>query len=249
MCPKNNTVEQVSFAPPPRQFLTEGLPVLQDIRRCEIPGNFSGSGLGTLGIVSPHPRPIRGHRLTKKYPHCVQTWNCQASPPDQNLPRIVFRLYTLENGSKIYRQAFPPGEHLTVPLLPNVTAVNALGDFSIARDQLAITDGDRITTSEFHILHRSPPHCCCGSRTQTLACICACDILRRRSAAHFLVFSHPVSPCRVYLETNPSHTVDPWRPTTPHSDYYARDRLDTSSQPFKIIPSTSLVCSRNYHPY
>ncbi|KAF9643255.1 peptidase S28 [Thelephora ganbajun] len=104
---------------------------------------------------------------------CTQWGYFFTSPPDHKVPRIVSRLHTLENESKICRQAFPPGEHLTVPPLPNVTAVNALGDFSIAKDRLAIIDGE----------------------------------------------------------------VDPWRPMTPHSDYYAQDRLDTISEPFKIIPN------------
>ncbi|KAK1227719.1 Serine carboxypeptidase S28 [Marasmius sp. AFHP31] len=30
--------------------------------------------------------------------------------------------------------------------------------------------------------------------------------------------------------------VDPWRPDTPHSQYYAKDRPDTIIQPFKLIP-------------
>lgn len=63
-----------------------------------------------------------------------------APPPDY--PRIVSRLHTLYYESKICTQAFPPGKHFTVPGLPNVTAVNALGDFGIAADRLAIIDGD-----------------------------------------------------------------------------------------------------------
>ena len=39
-------------------------------------------------------------------------------------------------------QAYPPGEYFTVPLLPNITAVNALGDFDIAADRLAFIDGE-----------------------------------------------------------------------------------------------------------
>ena len=39
-------------------------------------------------------------------------------------------------------EAFPPGEHFSVPSLPNITAVNALGDFDIAADRLAIIDGE-----------------------------------------------------------------------------------------------------------
>lgn len=72
----------------------------------------------------------------------TRTNRTQTAPPDQKLPRIVSRLRTLENESKICRQAFPPGEHFAVPSLPNVTVVNVLGDFSIARDRLAIIDGE-----------------------------------------------------------------------------------------------------------
>jgi hypothetical protein len=42
----------------------------------------------------------------------------------------------------IFFEAFPPGEHFSVPALPNITAVNALGDFDIAADRLAIIDGE-----------------------------------------------------------------------------------------------------------
>jgi hypothetical protein len=43
---------------------------------------------------------------------------------------------------KICTQAFPPGEHYQVPPLPNITAVNALGDYHIAADRLAFIDGE-----------------------------------------------------------------------------------------------------------
>lgn len=72
----------------------------------------------------------------------MQTDSVQTSPPDQKAPRIVSRLHTLENESKICRQAFLPGKHFTVPPLPNVTVVNTLGDFSITKDRLAIIDGE-----------------------------------------------------------------------------------------------------------
>ena len=42
----------------------------------------------------------------------------------------------------LFFKAFPPGEHFSVPSLPNITAVNALGDFDIAADRLAIIDGE-----------------------------------------------------------------------------------------------------------
>ena len=75
------------------------------------------------------------------------------------MPRIVSRLLTLGYQSKICKQvfynyfqsnsvceycfeAFPPGKHFSVPSLPNITAVNALGDFDIAADRLAIIDGE-----------------------------------------------------------------------------------------------------------
>jgi hypothetical protein len=43
---------------------------------------------------------------------------------------------------KICIQAFPPGEYYKVFRLPNVTAVNAQGDFHIATDRLAFINGD-----------------------------------------------------------------------------------------------------------
>lgn len=66
----------------------------------------------------------------------------QTAPPDQNHPRIISKLITLEYESQICHQAFPPGKFFSVPALPNVTVVNALGDFAIAADRLAIIDGE-----------------------------------------------------------------------------------------------------------
>ena len=43
---------------------------------------------------------------------------------------------------KLCIQAFPAGEYYKVPPLPNVTAVNALGDYHIAADRLAFIDGE-----------------------------------------------------------------------------------------------------------
>ena len=53
---------------------------------------------------------------------------------------------------KLVLQAFPPGDYFEVPNLPNVTAVNALGDFGIAADRLAFIDGEGKTP----VLSRSP---------------------------------------------------------------------------------------------
>ncbi len=76
------------------------------------------------------------------------------------MARIVSKLLTLGYESKICKQArflicfivklfikdssqaFPPGQHFSVPSLPNITAVNALGDFWIAADRLAFIDGE-----------------------------------------------------------------------------------------------------------
>src|SRR4051794_9908574 len=38
-------------------------------------------------------------------------------------------------------QAFPPGEHAKAPTWPNVTVVNALGDFTLSAPRLAFIDG------------------------------------------------------------------------------------------------------------
>ncbi|KAF8170938.1 peptidase S28 [Pholiota molesta] len=73
---------------------------------------------------------------------CTEWGYFTTAPPDQNMARIVSKLLTLGYESKICKQAFPPGKHFTVPSLPNITAVNALGDFWIAADRLAIIDGE-----------------------------------------------------------------------------------------------------------
>ncbi|KAF9013147.1 serine carboxypeptidase S28-domain-containing protein [Cyathus striatus] len=73
---------------------------------------------------------------------CTQWGYFTTAPPDMKQPRIISRLLTLAYESKICKQAFPPGEHMVVPTFPNVTAVNALGDFDIAADRLAIIDGE-----------------------------------------------------------------------------------------------------------
>jgi hypothetical protein len=72
---------------------------------------------------------------------CIEWGYFTTAPPDQNLPRIVSRQLSLGYQSKICKQAFPPGTHFSVPSLPNITAVNTLGDYDIAADRLAIIDG------------------------------------------------------------------------------------------------------------
>jgi len=62
--------------------------------------------------------------------------------PPHGVPTIISRLLGIDYERKICTQAFPPGEHYRVPLLPNVTAVNALGDCHTAADRLAFIDGE-----------------------------------------------------------------------------------------------------------
>lgn len=89
-------------------------------------------------------------------------WGYFSTAPPKGQPRIVSHLLTLEYESKICRQvcltpaavycvhaadrypsqAYPPGKHFTVPAMPNITAVNALGDYDIEADRLAIIDGE-----------------------------------------------------------------------------------------------------------
>ncbi|KAF9524271.1 serine carboxypeptidase S28-domain-containing protein [Crepidotus variabilis] len=73
---------------------------------------------------------------------CTEWGYFTTAPPDQKQPRIISKLLTLDYESKICKQAFPKGDYFTVPNLPNITAVNALGDFGIAADRLAIIDGE-----------------------------------------------------------------------------------------------------------
>ncbi|CAE6425463.1 unnamed protein product [Rhizoctonia solani] len=64
------------------------------------------------------------------------------APPNKAHPTIVSRRLTLEYTSAICKQAFPRGTHAAVPEWPNVTVVNALGDYGLAADRLAFIDGD-----------------------------------------------------------------------------------------------------------
>ncbi|KAI0670867.1 peptidase S28 [Trametes maxima] len=69
-------------------------------------------------------------------------WGYFSTAPPHGHPRIVSRRLTLDYESKICKQAYPPGKHFVVPPFPNITAVNALGDFDIEADRLAIIDGE-----------------------------------------------------------------------------------------------------------
>ncbi|TEB20680.1 peptidase S28 [Coprinellus micaceus] len=73
---------------------------------------------------------------------CTEWGYFTTPPPDQKEPSLISRLINLGYESKICKQAFPPGKYFKVPGLPNITAVNELGDFAIAADRLAFIDGD-----------------------------------------------------------------------------------------------------------
>ncbi|EJD45939.1 peptidase S28 [Auricularia subglabra TFB-10046 SS5] len=73
---------------------------------------------------------------------CTEWGLFLTSPPNPARPRIISRLITLPYATRICRQSYPPGEHFTVPPLPDVDgAVNSLGGFDIAADRLAFVDG------------------------------------------------------------------------------------------------------------
>jgi hypothetical protein len=83
--------------------------------------------------------------------HNSHPWLMQTAPPE-GYPRIVSSLLTLEYESKICKQAFRPGKHFRVPHLPNITVVNALGDFDIADDRLAFIDGDGASAPRIQLM-------------------------------------------------------------------------------------------------
>ncbi|KAH9936342.1 serine carboxypeptidase S28-domain-containing protein [Fomitopsis serialis] len=72
---------------------------------------------------------------------CTQ-WGYFFNAPPPEIPSIVSRRLTVDYEAKTCKQAYTPGEHFIVPSMPNITAVNILGDYYIAADRLAIIDGE-----------------------------------------------------------------------------------------------------------
>ncbi|KAH9850108.1 peptidase S28 [Lenzites betulinus] len=72
---------------------------------------------------------------------CTEWGYFQTAPP-AGTPRIITCRMDLAYESKLCKQAYLPGKEFVVPEFPNVTVVNALGDFDIAADRLAIIDGE-----------------------------------------------------------------------------------------------------------
>ncbi|KIP05030.1 hypothetical protein PHLGIDRAFT_491601 [Phlebiopsis gigantea 11061_1 CR5-6] len=71
---------------------------------------------------------------------CTQFGFLFTAPPAGH-PRIVSKFNTLDYAAMVCKFAYPPGDFFTVPPLPNVSTVNALGGLNIAADRLAIVDG------------------------------------------------------------------------------------------------------------
>jgi hypothetical protein len=84
--------------------------------------------------------------LTVRLIHPSSLFLCEhylwQTAPLHSTPTIISRLLDIDYEHKICTQAFPPGEHYRVPPQPNVTAVNALGEYHIAADRLAFIDGE-----------------------------------------------------------------------------------------------------------
>lgn len=82
-------------------------------------------------------------RARRRAQHCLSTVSLISfhhvsisGPADQG------RSVTLEHSSKICKQAFPPGKHVTVPEWPDVEEVNRRGDFALEYSRLAYIDGE-----------------------------------------------------------------------------------------------------------
>lgn len=71
---------------------------------------------------------------------CTQ-WGYFMPAPTEG-PSILSKFVTLDYTSKICRQAYLPGKYFAVPNWPNVTDVNARGDYGLEAHRLAYIDGE-----------------------------------------------------------------------------------------------------------
>lgn len=62
-------------------------------------------------------------------------------PAPKEGPSILSKHVTLEYTSNICKQAYPPGK-TAVPNWPNITDVNARGDYELEAHRLAFIDGE-----------------------------------------------------------------------------------------------------------
>lgn len=72
---------------------------------------------------------------------CTQ-WGYFQVAPKPGKRTIVSRKITLDSAHKICKQAYPPGEHFSVPAWPDVHETNSRGSYYIAADRLAFIDGE-----------------------------------------------------------------------------------------------------------
>ncbi|EJT50197.1 hypothetical protein A1Q1_00498 [Trichosporon asahii var. asahii CBS 2479] len=72
---------------------------------------------------------------------CTQ-WGYFQVAPKPGKRTIVSRKLTLDTAHKICKQAYPPGEHFSVPAWPDVHETNSRGSYYIAYDRLAFIDGE-----------------------------------------------------------------------------------------------------------
>ncbi|BEJ15770.1 hypothetical protein CspHIS471_0503750 [Cutaneotrichosporon sp. HIS471] len=71
---------------------------------------------------------------------CTQ-WGYFMPAPNEG-PSILSKHVTLEYTSNICKQAYPPGKYFAVPNWPNITDVNARGDYELEAHRLAYIDGE-----------------------------------------------------------------------------------------------------------
>lgn len=71
---------------------------------------------------------------------CTEWGYFQGAAPE-NATTIVSRLLTTNYTSQICREAFPPTDGYSVPLHPNVDAVNSFGALNLTMPRLAFVDG------------------------------------------------------------------------------------------------------------
>ncbi|KAF7973001.1 hypothetical protein HWV62_16374 [Athelia sp. TMB] len=138
LCPEDMTVEQAR----PSVISVNGMLTLTLVVSSSALGhtmtpNTRKHHLIKNGVFG-YSKPLRQIKTILVLYRAFLTWRTKHASARRCAPSLSRGLRTLTS----ITQAFPPGEHFKVPALPNITAVNALGDFEIAADRLAIIDGE-----------------------------------------------------------------------------------------------------------
>ncbi|KAF8505248.1 serine carboxypeptidase S28-domain-containing protein [Hysterangium stoloniferum] len=145
-CPEGRTVEECFGSDDPETYLDTSLDSTWRAWTYQV---CTGKSLSTPSLPPqrlPHVRMgllpgTASPALTTSLPLIPRLR--QIAPPNPDHPSIISRLIDLEYTSRICKLAFPPGKVSSVPNWPNVTAVNALGDFDITAHRLALIDGEQ----------------------------------------------------------------------------------------------------------